>query len=57
MSTNYIEHELMQVCPLPLGHVENGQIKMQLTSDAGKTKWLNLTNEQFRQLEQIMLAD
>ena len=57
MSTNYIEHELMQVCPLPLGHAENGQIKMQLTSDAGRTKWLNLTNEQFRQLEQIMLAD
>lgn len=52
----YIEAEMFSVAPLPLAEGENGQFKMQIRSDLGSTKWLNITNDQFKAIEAILLG-
>jgi hypothetical protein len=52
----YIEQEMYTVAPLPVVEGENGQFKLQITSERGKTKWLNITNEQFKKIENILLG-
>lgn len=52
----YIEQEMYAVAPLPVMEGDNGQFKIQITSDRGKTKWLNITDEQFKKIENILLG-
>jgi hypothetical protein len=57
MSTeyNYYADQLLKVCPFPVE--KNGIIRLQLTSEHGKTNYLNLTPYQFRIVEQVLLGE
>ena len=57
MSTeyNYYADQLLKVCPFPVE--KNGIIRIQLTSEHGKTNYLNLTPYQFRIVEQVLLGE
>jgi hypothetical protein len=52
---NYISEQMLRVCPLPVE--SNGTIRLQLTSEHGKTNYLNLTPYQFRIVEQVLLGE
>ncbi len=53
---NYIEGQMIKVCPLPVLEGGNGQLRLKLHSERGETNWLNITPEQFKQIEQILLT-
>lgn len=52
----YVEAQMETVAPLPVMEGGNGQFKLQITSERGKTNWLNITNDQFKAIEAIMLG-
>ena len=51
----YIEQEMYAVAPLPVMQDLNGQFCMQIRSERGATKWLNITPQQFYDIEEILL--
>lgn len=51
----YVEAQMEEVAPLPVMEGGNGQFKIQFTSEQGKTNWMNITDDQFRKIEAIML--
>ena len=53
---SYVEGQMLQVAPLPIYEDGNGQFMIQLFSDKGCTKHLNITNEQFSKIEDILLG-
>ena len=59
MNTNtkpsYIEQEMFAVAPLPVLAGHNGQFRMQIRSERGATRWLNITPEQFAAIEEVLL--
>ena len=52
----YIEQEMYAVAPLPVLQNLNGQFCMQIRSERGATKWLNITPQQFADIENILLS-
>lgn len=54
-NTSYIEQQMIAVAPLPIHEDNNGQFKMQIRSDRGWTNWLNITPEEFKAIEQLLL--
>lgn len=52
VTREYIEDQLMTVAPLP--PEKCGQFKIKIVSEAGKTNWLNITPEQFREIDYIL---
>jgi hypothetical protein len=48
----YLEGELLRVSPFP--PADCGPFKMQIFSKHGRTKWLNITPEQFREIEDVL---
>lgn len=56
MSNNqkYIESELLSICPLPVSHYERGQFKIQIIGPSGRTKWIDVTPDQFKDIEAIL---
>lgn len=48
----YLEGELLSVAPLPVN--DCGQFKMKIVSELGRTKWMNITPEQFREIENVL---
>ena len=57
IDTKYVANELIHVAPLPIQDGDNGQFKLQLVSDSGRTKWLNISNEQMEAIEWILLGN
>jgi len=51
----YIEQELYAVAPLPVLENLNGQFRMQIRSERGATRWLNITPQQFKDIEDVLL--
>lgn len=51
----YIEQEMYAVAPLPVLAGLNGQFCMQIRSERGATRWLNITPQQFCDIEYILL--
>lgn len=49
---NYIEKELFAACPMP--PADCGTLRIQMRSDHGSTKWLNVTPEEWKQIERIL---
>lgn len=49
----YLENEFFYCCPFPLEKC--GTIKMQIQSIHGKTKWFNITPEQFKAIENVLV--
>lgn len=54
---NYIGAQTLKVCPFPVFGGENGQIKLKLHSECGDTNWLNISPEQFKIIERVLLQD
>ncbi len=52
----YITNELFAVAPLPVLEGQNGQFKIQLVSERGRTKWLNITPTQYKKIEDVLLS-
>lgn len=52
-SLSFINAELIQVCPFPVQSREF--FRLQIKSDDGRsTKWLNITPDQFKKIEQVL---
>lgn len=54
MQRSYREKELFHAVPLNPNHDRVGTIKLQVVSDLGRTKWLSITPDEFRQIEAIL---
>ena len=53
----YIEQQLIRVAPFPVHENDNGQLRLKLHSARGETHWLNITPEQFKRIEEILLSE
>ena len=53
----YIEQEMYAVAPLPVLQDLIGQFSLQIRSERGATKWLNITPQQFYDIEEILLRE
>lgn len=54
---NYLSAELLAVAPFPVNAESTDQFKIKIHSQSGETKWLNITAEQFKAIELVLLAD
>ncbi len=52
---SYVMNELVRVCPLPVSTQEFFRIQIR-SNDGHSTKWLNITPDQFKKIEQILLG-
>jgi hypothetical protein len=51
----YREQELLAAVPFPvLPENKNGIIKIQICSDKGKTRYMNITPDEFKRIESIL---
>ena len=50
----YREAELYTACPFPADSKWAGIIRLQIQTDAGKTRWLNISPEEFRAIERML---
>lgn len=53
--TNYYSNQLLKVCPFPVE--QNGIIRLQLSSQQGKTNYMDITPDQFRLIERVLLGE
>ena len=51
----YIESEFYAAAPLPVLSGDNGQLRLKITSERGETKWINITPQEFKSIEQLLL--
>ena len=51
----YLENELYHVAPLPVMEGGNGQFSMQIRSEKGNTRWIDITPKQFAAMETALL--
>jgi hypothetical protein len=49
----YIESELFNACPD--SYIRCGVIKIKIESEKGKSKWINITAQQFRDIERLLI--
>ena len=50
----YLNQQFIKVAPLPILGEFNGQFKVQLSSDKGKTNYINITPAQFKAIELLL---
>jgi len=55
VTAKYRAAELMNVAPLEVLKGSNGQFTIQILSERGKTKYLNITPQEFKNIEKILL--
>lgn len=51
MTSEYLNQQLMTVAPFSTLGNQNGQFKIKIVSERGETKWMNISNQQFRAIE------
>jgi hypothetical protein len=51
--SNYIENELFAACPIPPAEAED--LKIQMRSARGSSKWLTITPSEWKSIEDILL--
>jgi len=56
LTERYRFNELMAAAPHEVLKGSNGQFAIQLTSEMGKTKYLNITPQEFKAIEKILLG-
>lgn len=50
-----IEHEFLRVVPFPMNQpLLNGKIKIQIKTQKGKTKWIEINPSQFKAIEKLV---
>ena len=52
---NYYADQLLKVCPFPVE--KNGIIRLQLSSEQGKTHYMDITPIQFRLIEKVLIGE
>jgi hypothetical protein len=52
---NYYADQLLKVCPFPVE--KNGIIRLQLSSEQGKTNYMDITPTQFRLIEKVLMGE
>lgn len=52
MINKHLESEFYECCPV--WPKDCGTIKMQVQSERGKTRWFNITPEQFKDIENVL---
>lgn len=51
----YIQSEMLAVCPLPVdGKERNGDLRLRIRSERGETKWLTISEKQFKMIEEVL---
>lgn len=50
----YLESELLAVGPFPVQDIK--EFRLKITSEHGSTKWLSITGEQFKKIEDALLG-
>jgi len=55
----YTESQFFKVAPFPLNEESqadhlNGQIRLKVHSKRGETNWLNISPDQFKQIEKLL---
>lgn len=55
--TNYICNEFYHVSPLPVDNYSHFKIQIVNGDNSLKTKFINITLEQFKQIEKILLTE
>jgi hypothetical protein len=50
----YISAQTMKVCAFPVMNYQRGDFKLQLIGPTGKSNWLDITPEQFKDIEVIL---
>lgn len=53
-TTTYREQELYAACPLPPASV--GEIRIQIRTAEGASKWLSITPDEFKAIEDVLLG-
>ena len=51
----FVEKQLYQIAPFPIGNNLNGQFRVKFSSGKGETVWMNLTAEQFKAIERFIV--
>lgn len=54
MTEVFLNQQLMAVAPFSTLSDMNGQFRIKITSDKGETKWMNISKEQFRAVENAL---
>lgn len=50
-----IEHEFLRVVPFPMNQtLMNGKIQLQIKTQKGKTKWIEINPSQFKAIEKLV---
>lgn len=50
-----IEHEFLRVVPFPMNQpLLNGKIQIQIKTQKGKTKWIEINPSQFKAIEKLV---
>lgn len=55
MTNKYIQGELLACCPFPADGFDFFRVQIK-SSEGHSTKWLNITPEQFKAIEQVLLG-
>jgi len=59
---NYYQDQLLKVCPYPVvvdaedDALNNGPLKIKVSSDVAESKWLNLSPQAFLQIERVLIG-
>ena len=53
---DFIEQQLVKAIPLPVGHISNGTIYINIQSALGKSEAISITDEQLKAIENILLG-
>lgn len=54
MTESFLTQQLLTVAPFSAFGDMNGQFRLKITSDRGETKWMNISKEQFRAVENAL---
>ena len=54
MTEVFLTQQLLAVAPFSALSDMNGQFRIKITSDKGETKWMNISKEQFRAVENAL---
>ena len=54
MTEVFLTQQLLAVAPFSALSDMNGQLRIKITSDKGETKWMNISKEQFRAVENAL---
>ena len=54
MTEIFLTQQLLAVAPFSALSDMNGQFRIKITSDKGETKWMNISKEQFRAVENAL---